>query len=137
MLAYLASGSIEARTRLLKQSSEPFQRRLSRLCRSHFLAARKKVLEHVLLGLGPEVARRALTRSLDSSATIATGSVSPSPGLVSATSPVWNRSAGPPTANVPARLMSNDHLLLFSTWFAVYVAMWLFVLQRLPLLTAP
>jgi hypothetical protein len=30
--------------------------------------------------------------------------------------------------------MSNDHLLLLTTSLVVYLAMWLFVLQRLPLL---
>jgi hypothetical protein len=34
------------------------------------------------------------------------------------------------------RSMRNDRLLLFTTWFVVYVAMWLFVLQRLLVLTS-
>jgi len=36
-----------------------------------------------------------------------------------------------------SRSMSNAHLLLFTSWFVVYVAMWLFVLQRLPPLIGP
>jgi hypothetical protein len=45
--------------------------------------------------------------------------------------------AGAANRQFQARSMSNDHLLLFTSWFVVYVAMWLFVLQRLPPLIAP